>query len=267
MMITKDKDVAIASEKVGVSRIFVDLEKNGKAQRQPGDTVKSDHTIEDVKEISKVLTESSLLVRINPIFHGSKSEIEQVLECNPDYVMLPFFKTYEEVSQFINFVEGRAKTILLFETKESIERIDEILSIDGIDEAYIGLNDLHMSYGKEFMFELLVDGTVSEITKKFKAHGLPFGFGGIGNINGKAAVSPEKILCAHYYFESQSVILSRTFSNNKKLDIPLEQYLTLEIEKIRKYEAIFSNFTLEEFEDNQKQLAEEVSKFVRGKLK
>ena len=52
----------------------------------------------------------------------------------------------------------------------------------GFDEIHIGLNDLHLSYGMSFMFEPLANGTVEELCKKFKAAGVPYGFGGIAKL-------------------------------------------------------------------------------------
>ena len=43
--------------------------------------------------------------------------------------------------------------------------IDEVLSNGGFDEIHIGLNDLHLSYGLTFMFELLSNGLVEMLCK------------------------------------------------------------------------------------------------------
>ena len=262
MMITNSPELAISAEKAGVDRIFVDLEQLGKEKRQPGDTVKSQHTFEDIEKVKSVLTSSDLLVRVNPMYEGSYKEIERVLEFEPDYIILPYFKSLQEVQNFINIVDGRAKIILLFETKEAVSIIDEILSLDGISEAYIGLNDLHISYGKRFMFELLTDGTVSKLSKKFKDKGLVFGFGGIGNINGQALISPEKILCAHLFFESKTVILSRTFIKNRPNSVSIDTYLKDEVNQIRNYEKKISSYSKEYLLENQIELEKDVQAVI-----
>ena len=46
--ITNRPDVALIAEKYGVDRIWIDLETLGKAERQPGNTVKSNHKISDI---------------------------------------------------------------------------------------------------------------------------------------------------------------------------------------------------------------------------
>ena len=54
MYITNRIDVAKIADNVGVDRIFVDLERLGKAERQRGmDSVKSQHTVEDIKNIRR----------------------------------------------------------------------------------------------------------------------------------------------------------------------------------------------------------------------
>lgn len=223
MYITNRPDVAQIAESAGVDRIFVDLEYIGKNLRQRGmDTVQNYHTPGDVSNIRKAITKAELLVRINPIheateqYTSSKEEIDAVIEAGADIVMLPFFKNVEEVSTFVQLVDGRAKTMPLFETPESIENIDEILAVDGIDEVFIGLNDLSLGYGKQFMFELLTDGTVETISLKFKKKGLMFGFGGIASL-GKGILPSEYIIREHYKLGSTCAILSRNFCNVKNI--------------------------------------------------
>ena len=160
MYITNDTDVALMAETCGVDRIFVDMEYIGKSDRQGGmNTVQNRHTVDDIKRLRAVLTRSQLMVRCNPI-HGStasytssKEEIDAVVAAGADIIMLPYFKTADEVECFLRLVDGRAKTLLLFETPESVEAIDSILSLRGIDEVFVGLNDLSLGYGKKFMFE------------------------------------------------------------------------------------------------------------------
>lgn len=219
MYITNRTDVACIAEAAGVDRIFVDLEYIGKDDRQSGlDTVKNHHTPEDVRRIKNCLTSAEVLARVNPIhqatkeYSSSKDEIDSVINAGADIVMLPFFKTREEVEQFITFVDGRAKTMLLFETPEAIDKIDEITSLKGIDEVHIGLNDLSLGLNKKFMFELLSDGTVEKACLKFKLKGIPYGFGGIGRL-GLGDLPADFILKEHYRLGSSFAILSRSFCN------------------------------------------------------
>ena len=200
MYITNRPEIAQIAESAGVDRIFVDMEYIGKSDRQGGmDTVQSHHTLEDVNIISKSIKKADLLVRVNPIheatdqYTSSKEEIDGAITNGADIVMLPFFKTLNEVEKFIGYVNGRAKTMLLLETPEAVEIIDDILNLEGIDEIFIGLNDLSLGYGKKFMFELLADGTVEDLCYKFKKKGIPYGFGGIAAL-GKGMLPAEKII-------------------------------------------------------------------------
>lgn len=265
MYITNDTNVATIAENAGVDRIWIDLEVNGKEARQKGmDTVKSKHKIEDVAKIKKVLNKAELIVRINPIYEKSKEEIDNVIKQGADIVMLPYFKIPEEVKEFIKLVNNRCKTMLLVETPEAVENIDEILRIKGIDEAHIGLNDLHLGYKKKFMFELLTDGTVEFLCKKFKEYGIKnYGFGGISRI-GTGDLPAEDILTEHYKLGSTIAILSRSFCNTDKIT-NLEEIQNIFIEgikKIRKEEKNISKYTEKQYIDNYNKISKIIRKIV-----
>ena len=189
MYITNRPEIAQIAESAGVDRIFVDMEFIGKDARQKGlDTVKSRHTVEDAARVKQSVEKAEVLVRVNPIhdalpdYFSSEDEINAVVEAGADIIMLPYFKTAEEVKTFLRLVNGRSKTMLLLETPEAVEIVDEILELPGIDEIHIGLNDLSLGYGRRFMFELLADGTVEGLCRKFQSAGIPYGFGGIAKL-------------------------------------------------------------------------------------
>lgn len=224
MYITNRPWIAQIAESAGVDRIFVDLEYIGKSLRQGNmDTVQSHHTLDDVKIISDAITTAELLVRVNPIhevtseYCSSKEEIDTAIKNGADILMLPYFKTLTEVAKFLSFVDGRVKTMLLIETPESVELIDDILALKGIDYIHIGLNDLSLGYGMKFMFELLTDGTVERICTKCSEKGIPYGFGGIASL-GKGMVPAEMIIKEHYRLGSTCAILSRSFCNVDKIE-------------------------------------------------
>lgn len=219
MYITNQPEIAQIAESAGVDRIFVDLEYIGKSDRQGGmDTVQSRHTIDDVKKIKSSINSADLLVRVNPIhdatdgYCSSKDEIDQVIDNGADILMLPYFKNERDVEKFLRMVNGRTRTIPLVETPEAVDSIDKILKIDGIDEIFIGLNDLSLGYNKKFMFELLSDGTVEYLCQKFKKRNIPYGFGGIASL-GKGLLPSEYIIKEHYRLGSTCSILSRSFCN------------------------------------------------------
>ena len=223
MYITNRPEIAQIAQSAGVDRIFVDMEYIGKSVRQGGmDTVQSHHTIEDIAAVKQAVTSSELLVRVNPIHNttedycSSKEEIDAAISAGADILMLPYFKTVEEVEIFLALVDGRAKTMPLLETTEAVRLVDKILELKGLDEIFIGLNDLSLGYGKKFMFELLSDGTVEDLCYKFRKKGIPFGFGGIAAL-GKGMLPSEYIIREHYRLESSCAILSRSFCDTTKI--------------------------------------------------
>lgn len=265
MYITNKQDVAKIAEKNGVDWIFIDLEINGKEERQGHlDTVISGHSIEDVRKIRQVLTKAELLVRVNPIYEGSKEEIDKVIADGADIVMLPFFKFKDEVEKFIKYVDGRSKVCLLLETPEAVDNIDEILNLDGIDYTHIGLNDLHLGYGMKFMFELLANGTVEKLCNKIRKKGITYGFGGIAQI-GEGTLRAEKIITEHYRLSSSMVILSRSFCNVSKVsDVKeVDKLFAKGIKDIRNFEDTLIDKPKESYKVNQVEVKKIVSEIVR----
>lgn len=269
MYITNSLPVALIAEKYGVQRIWIDLETLDKELRQKGrDGVKSHHTIQNIREIKPNLTSSQLLVRINHWNKNSQEEIDEVVEAGADMIMLPYWKTQEEVCQFIAAVNGRCKTTLLLETKEAAEILDDVLETEGIDEIHIGLNDLHISCGLDFMFELLTDGTVERLCAKIAAKGIPYGFGGIAKL-GAGAVPAEKIILEHYRLGSTRAILSRSFCNAEKAGSieEIETIFAKGMKEFRDFENYAASATQEVFRKNRKELetaVEAVAETIRG---
>ena len=269
MYITNRPDVAKIAEENGVDRIFVDMEYIGKAERQGKmDTVQNHHTIEDVRKVRAVLNKAELLVRLNPIhdateeYCSSEDEINAVIDAGADIVMLPYFKTIEEIHRFITAVNGRVKTMLLLETKEAVAITDVILTMKGIDEIHIGLNDLCISYGKTFMFELLTDGTVERLCRKMELANKFYGFGGIASL-GRGMVHAEMIIKEHYRLGSHMAILSRSFcniNNFEELDA-VEEIFYRGVREIRTLEKECGEH-LKYFSDNRKELTAAVDGVV-----
>lgn len=268
MYITNRPSVALIAEAAGVDRIFVDMEFIGKEIRQGGmDTVKSHHTFDDIKAVSSVLTKAETLVRINPVhdetngYPSTEKEVDLAMENGADIIMLPYFKTVSEVDRFVKAVGHRRKTMLLLETPEAAKIVDEILSLGGFDEIFIGLNDLSLGYKKSFMFELLANGTVETLCEKFKAAALPYGFGGIAAV-GKGALPAEYVIREHYRLGSGSAILSRSFCNTDKITDENEVREIFEngLREIRETEKEIPTVDLEENAKTVKRLVKEITK-------
>ena len=272
MYITNRPEVAKIATDAGVDRIFVDMEYIGKDERQKGlDTVKSHHTVADVRALRPVVPKGGLLVRVNPVHKagngclGTEKEIEETISAGADIIMLPMFKTAEEVRFFLSCVNGRAKTLLLVETPEAVERLDEILKLPGIDEVHIGLNDLHLAWGRKFMFELLADGTVDRILEKIRPTGIPYGVGGIARI-GHGLLPAEYVIAEHYRLGSSMAILSRSFCNANIIDDldVLKELFEKGVADIRKEERRVAEFSGAAFEENHKKVERLVKQIIKN---
>ena len=241
--ITSDIYEANIANNSNIDYVMVDLEVNGKKERQKGrDTLISNHTLEDVKLIRKVLTSSKLLVRINPIWKNTKEEIDRAISFGADSLMLPMFRSKGEVEEFLSLVNGRAECQLLLETSTGLEGIDSILELQGISTLHVGLNDLHQELNLDFMFEIFLGEVLQELGKKVNNQGIGFGIGGVGRPLASQLVSAELIMKEHGRLGSSQVILSRDFrkifleSNSQHLPL-LQESSKL----IREYSQVTSN--------------------------
>jgi len=267
MYITNNPQVAVIAQKYGVDRVWVDLETLGKEERQGHiDSVKSHHSIEDIEKIVPFLNKSEMLVRVNPLNAGSEKEINAVIAAGANLIMLPMWKSVEDVQKFLDIVNKRCKTVLLLETKEAVECLDAVLALGGIDEIHIGLNDLHLSYKLDFMFELLANGTVESICKRISKSQIPYGFGGIARL-GCGELPAEKIIQEHYRLGSTRAILSRSFCN-------AQQYSTIEeiddvfaqnMKMLRDYEMQLDKQSQEDFERNRQSVVKIVRRITEMK--
>lgn len=266
MYITNDLQVALIAQKYGVDRIWIDLETKGKEERQKGrNSVKSQHKVEDIANISPLLFSSDMLVRINPWDDNSEAEIDSVIEAGADIIMLPMWKTIDEVKYFIKAVNGRCRTVLLLETIEAEMCLEKVLMLPGIDEIFIGMNDLHIAYGLTYMFELLSNGKVEEICNKIRSSGISFGFGGVGLMGSGLLPRPEKIILEHYRLGSGSVILSRSFCDTNKIKQlnEIEEIFRTGLDNMRRYEKSAMNVDDYVYRENIKSITNDINIRIR----
>lgn len=263
MILAADPQSAIEAQGAGVERIFYDLEFIGKSERQHGrNTVKSNNRVEDIPNVRQVLTTSKLLVRTNPIHAYTKTEVDLAIGYGADILMLPMVVDHHDVEQYVHYVDGRAKVCIMIETAAAMARLDKILQVPGVDELFIGLNDLHISMGLTFMFELLSGGLVEYIADKCNHVGMPFGFGGIARI-GEGELPSDYILGEHVRLGSSSVILSRTFKGIQGVDIhsrPID--LNEEVLKVRNRLNEIRMWTDMELRDNKNRIISAVDQIV-----
>jgi len=264
MSITNDPKVAQYFEDCGINDIMVDLEIIGKKERQKGlNTVISAHNIEDISVIKSKLSKSKCLVRINPIYEGTKREIEESINRKADILMLPMFKSADEVEFFVNNVGNRAKKYLLLETAQALARVDDIISIPGIDAIHIGLNDLSISMGLDFLYEPLIGGIVEYLAQKIRRKNIKFGFGGVSRLEiGKL------ILSEHYRLGSEMVIINRHFRYYKDTYDEITQVVDVkkEIIKINDYLKELENCDESELEQNRIKLIMEIKNQIKSQV-
>jgi hypothetical protein len=211
IQITNDPAFARRCDALGNFRLFVDLERLGKAERQAGrNTFISVHALDDVARIRQVLRQSRLMVRVNPLNPGTPAEVDAVIAQGADLLMLPMFTQAHELRDFAALVRGRAPIVPLLETAGALECLEDWIATPGLTEVYVGLNDLHLSLGHRFMFEPLALGLVDRVAHATHRQGLRFGFGGIARLD-EGQLPGRDVLAEHLRLGSGSVILSRTF--------------------------------------------------------
>lgn len=263
MILAADPQSAIDAQNAGVDRVFYDLEYIGKESRQHGrNTVKSMNSIDDIPAVRKVLSNTELLVRTNPIHAYTKMEVDKAIEYGADVLMLPMVMDQHDVEQFVSYVNGRAKVCIMIETAAAMARLDKILAVPGVDELFVGLNDLHISMGLTFMFEFLSNGLLEYIADKCNKAGMPFGFGGIARI-GEGDLPSDNILGEHVRLGSTSVILSRTFKGVVGVDKnarPID--LGEEVQKVRDRVAEIAQWNEEQHNDNREKISDAVDKII-----
>lgn len=210
MFITDIPEIARYVEACGVNRIFVDLERNGKFERQGHlSTVISAHDPRNIEKIKLALKSADLMVRVNPLFSGSRDEIEMVLDGGCQTIMIPMFHDLGTLHKFDEIINRRAKIIPLVETIEASHIVKDISLLDCVSEIHIGLNDLHIQHKLRFMFELISNG---EVERMVKASIKPIGFGGIAHVGAENVALPaELVMAEHVRLNSCGVILSRAF--------------------------------------------------------
>lgn len=263
MILADNPQTAIIAQDAGVDRIFYDLEYIGKSERQYGrNTVISRNDIDNLPAIRDVVETSEILVRTNPINPYTEMEVEKAIQYGADVLMLPMVMDHNDVETYVSFVKGRAKVCIMIETAASMARLDRILAVPGVDEIFIGLNDLHISMGLTFMFELLSGGVVEYIAEKCNKANIPFGFGGIARI-GEGMLPSDYILGEHVRLGSTSVILSRTFKGVVGVDAnarPVD--LKVEVDKVRNRLSEISTWTEFDHIENRKRIAKAVDTVV-----
>ena len=250
IQITNDPAFARRCDALAGFRLFVDLERLGKAERQAGrNTFISVHALDDVARIREVLRQSKLMVRVNPLNPGTAAEVDAVIAQGADMLMLPMFTEAHELREFAALVNGRLPIVPLLETAGALECVEDWIATPGLTEVYVGLNDLHISLGHRFMFVPLAQGLVDRVAHAAHRQGLRFGFGGVARVD-EGQLPGRDVLAEHLRLGSGSVILSRTFNRADDSDA-----FDAEVAKLRRAEAELSQRTPSQVEADRVRVA------------
>lgn len=231
MLITAVPEIARYAQDSGVHRIFVDMEVMGKAERQGHlDTHKAAHTFDDISAVREVLTSSELMVRVNPLYSGTRAEVLEAIARGADRLMLPMFTSRSEVAEFRNLVPEGTPITYLAETPGALVRTsDWVAELQPGDEVHYGLNDLSLSMGLDFLFEPMGADLFYAVTVPLTERGIPFGIGGIARPMA-GELPANVILGEHVRLGSSRLILSRAFHGSAKTLAELTSLLDLAAE-------------------------------------
>ena len=223
-------------DNLGIYEIMIDLERYRKNDRQKNlDTFKSNHTINDINIVNDNVSKSKVLVRLDQINPNTENQINECIDRGVQKLMLPYFKKVNQVENFLNIVNNRVKTSLLFETISSIKNIEEIMNLGMIDEVHFGLNDLSIDMKERFMLNTLTSDYVKNAISFLKYKKVPYGIGGIAPLN-MGLIKGKYVIDYYLHLGASKTILSRDF---KKLLNPTSskfkyEYMDL-VEHIRKF--------------------------------
>lgn len=267
ILITNEPSLASFSVECGVERVFVDLERLGKMERQGHlDTLISRHEISDVGRIRRTIGSAELIVRLNPLHSGTRNEIDAVVDEGADTLMLPMYRETGEIETFLSMVDGRAHVLPLAETVGAVNNIGNTAALEGLREVYLGLNDLHLERKSPFMFEPLISDVVDDFCRIAKNAGCSYGFGGIARMH-EGELPGAFVLAEHLRLGSTSVILSRTFHRKGEgfKDEEARREFRSEIEKLRHIESRLATRSDSEIEADRRFVWNTVAEIIKKK--
>lgn len=209
---TDDPEEAAACAAAGVDRIGIDLDRNGKAERQAGQhSWISPHQIEALPLLRARLPHHCLFLRTNPLHAGSRDEVEVALAAGADVLMLPNFQTLGELEAFVRLVDGRAAVVPLVERRAALPLIAALPAL-GIAEIHFGLNDLALDFGVSNRLALLLHPEIEAACAAAGRVMQRFGVGGVASPNTIGLpVAAFNVIAQHGRLGSGGAMLARCF--------------------------------------------------------
>ena len=264
MAITNDIGLGTVWHRAGIDRIMIDLEKHGKAERQRlRDTVKSDHSISDLRDMRGALPDAHLVVRCEPTgLPDWGAHVEAVLAEQPTTIMLPMVESVDDVRALHEVAAGRVQRVIMIETAAALAQVEAIVASDPEATFFVGLNDLHIQLGQRFLFEPVADGTIDRLAAVTKRFGARFGFGGLAR-PGRGQVDSADVLKEHVRVGSSLAILARSFFNT--LDDPLDaDEIRAELDCFRRIEFAATERGIKQVEADRVALATSIDRVAES---
>lgn len=251
-LFTANPTLARSADAAGIDRIGIDLERIGKQARQGHvHSWISDHEIHELAAIGSSLNHARLFARCNPIHNNSKQEIDQLVACGAEVVMLPYFKTWTEAELFLRLLDNRAQPVLLVETAEATAIVPELCRIPGACEIHFGLNDLRLSLGLPSHFHVLASDLLACLSSEVLSAGLRLGVGGLGKIGDEHLPIPPELVAAQMpRLGATASLVARSLSSHT-----LPQDLCGELDNLRSKLDAFSSMPSEWHEQKRAELA------------
>jgi len=211
---TNDTARAVVANDAGVDLIGPDLELIGKDLRQSKDEFWiTNHCLKDLQRVYKHVDPARRFVRCNSIHDASEQEIENVLSRGATAIMLPYFRSMNDVDRFAQLIGDRAQKILLVETCDAVEMLSDLANHNQIDRIHMGLNDLMIDAGMKHRFELLCSDWMTDLCVTLLQSGKPFGFGGIARVmDTDLPVSSDLVYAQYARLKGRCAVISRAFT-------------------------------------------------------
>ncbi len=184
-LFTTDAQLAGAAEAAGIDGLVVDWERADKRDRQSGHPTQIGcDTPDDARRLAAA-ARIPVTVRIDNVPGQLGAQVDLALDCGARRIMLPMAASVAEVERFLRTVDGRALTLVQIETQPLVDQCAGLASLPW-DCAYIGLNDLMISRGADWLWWPLLDGTVEHIYRTLE--GRAVGFGGVTVLGGGSPI-------------------------------------------------------------------------------
>lgn len=162
--------------------VIVDWESGSKHERQEtsqqliGISTNLTHDEGDGVENARRLGFERVICRINGLNPDSPAEVERVIDQGGTDVLLPMWRTLEEVHELQDLVRGRARIGLMIETSGALRAARQLRAV-APSFAFIGLVDMAIDRGTKSIFSPILDGTLAAVVDDLGD--VPFGFGGL----------------------------------------------------------------------------------------